>query len=203
MYLYQKLLDGQRTMGPYSIELDKEKDCLQLHLPIGKNWIGIAIVIVQIIVLVALLFSFSNILKIAWAEINDPYSEVESSPRLAIVVFLPFFLLSLLFLFYLVYVMIAQFVGKEILIFSSEEVRISRSDQFPLKPRRFDPHFISHVHVKQEKTDLLNRIINEVRKPGRMAFFYGAAEVQFGNGITQEEASNILNTILQHFPQYR
>lgn len=184
------------------IEAEPNGDSLRLQLPIHTSWMEIVLLTILGLTLLRMLVGFSNILFVAWAEINNPYSLVDFSPKFAFVITLPFLIFLVLCFLYFCYLLISQFTGKETLEINDEGIKITKSGQFPLKPKRYEAKYIHALHLEKETSHTLQARLKRQLKPDQMAFHYGAAQVRFGQHITEQEANYLLKAIQQRFPQY-
>jgi hypothetical protein len=107
-----------------------------------------------------------------------------------------------------IYTLLWQLVGNEIIQISDYAIRTSRSILGFGFPKEYSSEYIKALRVSASPSS--NDVFGRSRASrfyglggGLLAFDYGAKTVQFGAGIDEAEAKQILSEIQQRYPQYR
>ena len=102
-----------------------------------------------------------------------------------------------------------QVAGKEIVEIATQSITIRRVTMGLASPKEYTANYIKELRVSSS-----NMNINHVwpysfsfpwqyHNIGSLAFDYGARTYQFGGGVDEAEAKQILAEIQQKYPQYK
>ena len=150
----------------------------RIIIPNRKNWYGILIAIIWLVMFIFIEITFTK---------SSSINSFSDQPAI-------FLLFGGIGIFFLIW----QIAGKETIIITNGLITIANGILVFSYPREYEAQHVKDLRVSQSFESNSPFPI----EPGVIAFDYGARTYRFGRGCDEAEAKMILAEITQRYPQY-